>query len=237
MTTLKPVMKILKAKGNARCLKIYASHGLTGTNMYGVSAADLKVVAKTLKGQQDLALELYDTDNPDAMYLAGLIADGRKMNKKALEAWVKKATWIWASEFIVPWVTSESEHGRVLANKWMKAKKEHVAAAGWATYSGLVTTIADEELDLNEIKGLLKRVEKEIGEANNRVRYTMNAFVIAVGASVVPLAKQANATAKKLGKVEVDMRGTSCKVPLASEYIAKVQKSGRAGKKRKAIRC
>ena len=66
---------------------------------------------------------------------------------------------------------------------------------------------------------------------------TMNGFVIAVGSYVLPLMKQAKATAKKLGKVDVEMHGTSCKVPLATEYIEKIEKSGRAGKKRKTIKC
>ena len=52
-----------------------------------------------------------------------------------------------------------------------------------------------------------------------------------------PLAKQAKATARKLGKVSVDMHGTSCKVPVALDYIAKIESMGRAGKKRKTIRC
>ena len=83
----------------------------------------------------------------------------------------------------------------------------------------------------------MKRVEKEIDSAANQVRYTMNGFVIAVGSYVKPLAKQAKATAKKLGKVSVDMHGTSCKVPVALDYIGKVEAAGRAGKKRKTIRC
>ena len=65
----------------------------------------------------------------------------------------------------------------------------------------------------------------------------MNGFVIAVGAYVTPVMKQAKATAKKLGKVDVDMGGTSCKVPIALVYIEKLEKSGRAGKKRKTTRC
>ena len=65
----------------------------------------------------------------------------------------------------------------------------------------------------------------------------MNGFVIAVGAYVKPLSRQAKATAKKLGKVDVDMNGTSCKVPGALENIEKVEKAGRAGKKRKTIKC
>jgi hypothetical protein len=84
---------------------------------------------------------------------------------------------------------------------------------------------------------LLKRIEQEIGAAPNRVRYTMNGFVIAVGAYVKPLVKQAKATAKRLGKVSVDMHGTSCKVPVALDTITKIEGMGRAGKKRKTIRC
>ena len=95
----------------------------------------------------------------------------------------------------------------------------------------------DTELDPAEIKSLLKKVEREIDSAPNRVRYTMNAFVIAVGGYVLPLSKHAKGTAKKLGKVEVDMHGTACKVPLATAYIEKIEKSGRAGKKRKTIKC
>ena len=119
----------------------------------------------------------------------------------------------------------------------MKSRKELVAACGWNTYAGYVTVTEDAELDLAEIKSLLKQIEKEIDTAKNRVKYTMNGFVIAVGSYVLPLAKQAKATAKEIGKVDVELGGTSCKVPLATEYIEKVEQSGRAGKKRKTIKC
>jgi hypothetical protein len=37
--------------------------------------------------------------------------------------------------------------------------------------------------------------------------------------------------------VSVDMHGTTCKVPVALDYIGKIEASGRAGKKRRTIRC
>jgi hypothetical protein len=45
------------------------------------------------------------------------------------------------------------------------------------------------------------------------------------------------AAAKAIGTVSVDMGGTACKVPLATEEIQKAEKKGRTGKKRKTIRC
>ncbi len=141
------------------------------------------------------------------------------------------------SEYTVPGVATESKHARDLPVKWIRSKNESVASSGWSTYAGIVAVTPDEELDLAEIKALLKEIEKGIGSAPNRVRYTMNGFVIAVGSHALPLSKEAKATAKKLGKVEVDVHGTSCKVPLATEYIEKVEKAGRAGKKRKTVKC
>ena len=60
--------------------------------MFGVSVADLKVIAKKLKGQQALACELFATGNVDAMYLAGMIADGSRMNRKQLNEWAESAS-------------------------------------------------------------------------------------------------------------------------------------------------
>jgi 3-methyladenine DNA glycosylase AlkD len=237
MTAVSKVMKSLKAKGSAQTRKTYERHGASGDQLFGVKVADLKVIAKGIKGEQQLALELFETGNYDAMYLAGMVADGNQMTKAQLNGWARNARWQWVSEYIVPWVASESAHGRGLALKWIDARKELVAAAGWSTYAGVMTTTPDEDLDMAEIKALLKRIEKDIDGAPDRVRYVMNGFVIAVGAYVRPLRKQAFATARKLGKVEVDMGGTACKVPLATEYILKMEKAGRVGKKRKAIRC
>lgn len=237
MNTLAQVMSELKKKGNPQRIKIFANHGAPVDKMFGVSVADMQVIAKKIKGRQDLAYALYDTGNSDAMYLAGMVADGAQMTRRKLEAWANTANWMMISEYTVPRLASENRHARELARKWIRSKKERVASCGWNTYAGYVTVTPDEELDLAEIQQLLKQVETEIDTAANRVKYTMNGFVIAVGSYVVPLLKEAKATAKKLGKVDIDLGGTSCNVPLASEVIEKMQKSGRAGKKRKTIKC
>lgn len=236
MKTVAQVMAELKKKGNPLRIKAFGPHGAPD-NMFGVSVADMKVIAKKIKGEQELACALYETGNGDAMYLAGMVADGAAMTKKQLDTWARTASWQMVSEYTVPGVATESRHARDLALKWIKSKKESVASAGWSTYAGVVTVTPDDELDLAEIESLLKTVETTIGAAANRVRYTMNGFVIAVGGYVLPLTKKAKATAKKLGRVEVDMHGTSCKVPVALEYIEKIEKAGRLGKKRKTIKC
>ena len=232
---LNETMTALEKLGNEQTRKTWLAHGATG-ELFGVRIGDMKTLLKSLKGRHDVALQLYATGNVDAMYLAGLVADGAKMSKKELNDWVKKARWSMHSDYTVPWVAAESPHARELALAWMDSPKEPIACAGWNTYSGIVSTRPDAELDLEEIEGLLERVVRDINAADNRVRYCMNGFVIAVGAMVKPLHAKAKAAAKRLGTVKVDMPG-DCKVPNASGTIAKIVAMGRVGKKRKTMKC
>jgi hypothetical protein len=236
MATLTSVMKELKAKGSEKTRATYVRHGIPAERAVGVSVADLKDVAKGLRGQQELALELYATGMMEAMYLAGMVAKGEAMTRAELEGWAKGAAGMsMVAEYTVPWVTVENAVGRELAVEWMGSKL--VAPSGWTSYSGLVATVADEALDLKEIEGLLGRVVKGIDGAENRERYTMNGFVIAVGTYVTPLLGAAKAAAKKIGNVSVDVGDTACAVPVAEGYIAKVEGMGRVGVKRKMLRC
>jgi 3-methyladenine DNA glycosylase AlkD len=236
MDTVASVMSELKRKGSEQTRKTYRRHGAPD-EMFGVKVGDLKPIAMRIRGQQALACALYETGNSDAMYLAGLVADGAQMNKRQLNAWAKSAGWYMISEYTVPGVAAESPHAREFALKWISSKQESVAACGWCTYAGIVATRPDDKLDLEEIKSLLKVVIDEIHDAPNRVRYCMNGFVISVGAYIKPLLRQAKSAAKKIGKVDVDVGDTSCKVPLALEYIEKVETAGRVGKKRKTMKC
>jgi 3-methyladenine DNA glycosylase AlkD len=238
MATVKSIMADLKAKGSESTRAIYARHGIPADRVYGVSVANLKLIAKGIKGEQRLACGLYETGTMDAMYLAGMVADGSQMSAKELDGWAKAANGMpMISEYTVPWVAVESPHARALAGKWIKSKQESVAATGWCSWSGIVATSPDADLDLPEIEALLKTVEKEIHAAKNRVRHMMNGFVIAVGTFVKPLSSLAKATAKKIGTVHVEMGETACKVPSATETIAKAEAAGKLGKKKKTIRC
>jgi 3-methyladenine DNA glycosylase AlkD len=236
MNTVGHVMTELESKGTEQTRKTFARHGVRDV-AFGVKVADLKVIAKKIKGEQELAYELYETGNYDAMYLAGLVVDGSQMTKKQLETWAKTSTYGPIAQYTVPWVATESPHSRVLALKWIKSKSESIATSGWNTYAGMIAVTPDEELDLDEIKQLIDQVVDQIDSAPNNVRYTMNGFVISVGTYVKPLLKKARAAAKKIGTVTVDMGDTACKVPNALTYIAKVEDQERTGKKRKTIKC
>jgi 3-methyladenine DNA glycosylase AlkD len=234
--TTEQIMKELEKKGSETIKKILCSHGAKEP-LYGVKIGDLKVIQKKVKKDHELAMDLFATGNYDAMYLAGLIADESKMNKKDIQQWAERSTSNGISEYTVAWVAAESEFGWELGIKWIDSPKEKIASAGWSTLSGVVALKPDDQLDIPTIKKLLKRIEKEVHSAPNRVRYTMNCFVIAVGGYIKELTKDAIETSKGMGTIIVDMGGMACKIPFAADYIKKMEARGNIGKKRKTVKC
>lgn len=234
--TTDEIMQELASYGSDSVKRIFEKHGAREP-FFGVKVQDLKIIQKKIKKNHQLALELYATGNSDAMYLAGLIADETKMTKADLNRWAENAYWYMISEFTVPWVTAESAYGRELALEWMQSTQENVCAAGWATYSNILALHPDAQLDKDEILALLQKVASDIHSAQNRVKQVMNGFVIAVGGAVPDLTAKALEIGNSIGKVTVDMGGTSCKTPFAPEYIEKIIQRGAVGKKKKTVRC
>lgn len=229
--TAKEILAELKPMGRDSYKKVLFNHGVKEP-FFGVRIGDMRPIQKRIRKDYQLALDLYDTGNYDAMYLAGLIADDARMTKKDLQHWVKNAFGV-----TVPWVAAGSPHGWELALEWIDSKTDRIAGAGWATLASLVSIKEDKQLDLAALKRLLRRVRKTIHRQSDDARYQMNGFVIAVGAYVKSLTDAALEAAEEIGPVTADLGNNSCQVPFAPDHIRKVQKRGAIGKKRKSCKC
>jgi len=234
--TLDQVMSELATKGSEATKRLWLKHGAKEP-FFGVKIADLKIIQKKIKGDQTLALKLYATGNGDAQYLAGLVVDGRKMTAAQLQVWADSAAWNMISGTIVPWAAAEHPDGFALAQKWIDAKDENVAISGWRTLGALVTILPDDQLPMKQFSALLDRVAKTLHASPDDVRSAMNGFMIAVGTYVAPLGDRAIATARKVGRVEVDVGDTECKIPDAETYIMKCRRGAPIAPKRKTVRC
>jgi len=234
--TAKEILAEMKPLGRESYKRMLFNNYGVKEPCFGVPISDLKRFQKRIKMDYQLALDLYDSGNYDAMYLAGLIADDARMTKKDLQRWVEKA-YAGSLGASVPWVAAGSAHGWDLALEWIDSKTDRIAAAGWGTLGSLVSVKDDTELNLTELKRLFQRVQKTIHSAPDAVRYQMNSFVIAVGSYVQSLTGVAIQTGEKIGPVMADLGNNSCQVPFAPDYIRKVQKRGTIGKKRKSAKC
>jgi len=235
--TAKEILNELKPLGKESYKRVLSNNHGVKEPFFGVPVSELKKIQKRIKKDYQLALDLYDTGNYDAMYLAGLIADDARMTKADLQRWADKADGGALSGATVPWVAAGSPHGREMALKWIESEKGQVAAAGWATLVSLVSITDDAQLDLAELKRLMQRVQRTIHQAPDAVRPKMNGFLIAVGSYVKPLTDFAIQIGEEIGPVTADLGDNDCQIPSAPDYIRKVQKRGAVGKKRKSAKC
>jgi 3-methyladenine DNA glycosylase AlkD len=236
MTATK-ILAELKSMGTESYKKLLMKNHGVKEPCFGVKIGDLKQIQKRIKIDRQLALDLYDSGNYDAMYLAGLIADDARMNKKDLHRWAEKAYGGALAGATVAWVTAGSPHGWEMALKWIESYKAHIAEAGWSTLASLVALKPDSELDLPAIKGLMEHVQKTIQQEPDVVRYTMNDFIIAVGSHVKPLSEFALQTAEQIGPITANLGCNNCQVPFAPDCIREWEKNGAIGKKRKTVKC
>jgi 3-methyladenine DNA glycosylase AlkD len=230
------IMQELEKLGSEQTKQIYMNHGVMEP-YFGVKIGDLKKLVKYVKKDHELGLQLFNSGNHDAMYLAGLSVNPKVIYKENLQEWAKKAYWYLIAEYTVAGVAAESDYALELAREWMISEEEMIAVCGWSTYSNYISITPDEKLDLTEIRTLLTQVRNTIHGERNRVRYVMNGFVLSVGCYVPELIEEAKQVAEVIGKVHVDVGNTACKVPLATEYIKKVEDKNRVGMKRKTCIC
>src|SRR5690606_12222757 len=129
---------------------------------FGVKIGDMKKLVKHVKKDQALALQLYESGNYDAMYLAGLSINPKKITKEQLQHWVEGANWHSPAEYTVARVAAESPYARELAVEWMESREELIALCGWSTYANYVSVAPDEALDMEKIRSYLARVRDTI---------------------------------------------------------------------------
>jgi 3-methyladenine DNA glycosylase AlkD len=213
----------LKRRGTAQNRKVYRRHGV-GENMYGVSFGDLRLLAKQIKMDHALAVQLWATGNHDAQILATLIADPAQFDAKTLDAWAKDlSNYVITDQFAG--LVARTPYWQRKAEKWHKARSEWIGRAGW----NLIGQLALREPDLPDhyFEPYLIEIETGIHHQKNRVREAMNNALIAIGIRSAALQAKALSAAQTIGPVEIDHGETNCKTPNAADYIRRTMEHRR----------
>lgn len=235
--TVQQILDELQTLGRESYKRVLMQNHGVQEPCFGVAISAMAPLRKKIGQDYRLALELYETGNYDAMYLAGLVADDAAMTREDLNRWVARAYGGSLPGTTVPSVAAGGPHGHALAREWIGSPHPLVAVAGWATWSCLVSVLPDSRLDLDELKGLLSRIEKTLPASPDAVRYQMNSYVICAGSYVPALTDLAIETSGRIGPVQADLGNNACQIPDAAAYIRKVQALGKLGKKRKKLKC
>ncbi len=226
--TVQEVLQELESLGTAQNRKIYRRHGAC-ENLYGVSFANLRKMAKQLKVDHALAQQLWTTRNHEAQLLASMIADPVTVEASLVDRWISElADRIVTSEFTD--FVSKTRFFQAKTEEWLDSEDEWIGRAGWQLLALLAMN--DIELPDSYFENHLEIIEQDIHTQKNMVRDAMNSALIAIGIRNPALETKALSAAKKIGKVEVDHGETSCKTPDAADYIRRTVERKKQRKKR-----
>jgi len=217
--TLEEVLRQLEALGDAGVRAQNAKGGPFGSgagdNQFGVSRGDVRVLAKKIKANHELALSLWKTGNVDAQFLATLLVDVKLLSADELERMVKSVTFAWVAEWLHSYVLKGHADKETLRQKWMTSGDRWLARAGWQLTAGRVAK-SPEGLDL---EALLDRIEKEMGAAAPEVQWTMNMCLAEIGIHSPKHRNRAVSIGEKLGVYRNYPVSKGCTSPFAPIWI------------------
>jgi len=207
-------MKQLESLGNETRRAHNTKYG-AGGNQFGVPLGDLRVLAKKIKTNDELAIELWETGNVDAQLLATLLIKPKNLSADEMDRMVRSVTFTHVADWLNSYVVKQHAEKESLRQEWMTTKDPMAARAGWKLTADRVA----ESPDGLDLPALLDRIESEMGKAAPEVQWTMNGALAEIGIHFPKYRKRAIAIGEKLGIYRDYPCSKGCTSPLAPIWI------------------
>lgn len=172
-TSLTEAMAELDELQDPAMREMNARHG----DDHAVNLTRLRALARRLKTQQDLARELWDTNDSAARLLAILISRPKVYERDELDTMLREARTPKVHDWLVNYIVRKSKHAEDLRVAWFNDPDPVVASAGWAL---TIERVAKKPEGLDQ-KGLLDTIEAEMKDAPDRLQWAMNHCLAQIG--------------------------------------------------------
>lgn len=213
--TAKEALARLKALGGDEKIRMLAIRKGAGDDQFGVKLGDIRTLAKEIKTDHALALELWETGNVDARLLAILIMKPKSLSASALDAMVRSNAVEQVSDWLNSYVVKAHPDKEALRVQWMASDDPMPARAGWSLTAERITKKPDG-LDL---PALLERIEAEMAGAHPLPQWTMNVALANIGIHHPGHRARALAIGEALGVYRDYPTSPGCTSPFAPCWI------------------
>jgi len=213
MTTTE-IKKYLEENGDEKVRRHNIKNGV-GENQYGVKLGDLRKLAKKIKTNHELALQLWDTGNYDVRMLAILIMDPSKLTTDELDTLVRSVNSTRVADWVNSYIVKLHPDNETLRLKWMHDSDPMAARAGWNLTKQRI--VRDPEmLDMTK---LLDRLENEMADASEVAQWTMNFCLVEIGINHPEHRQRALEIGENLGIYQDFPAAKGCTSPFAPIWI------------------
>ena len=191
---------------------------------HGVNLTKLRALAKEIRADHPLALELWATGASAERLVAILIARPKEFSEEELDRMLREAVVPKVHDWLVGYVVKKSKHAEALRVSWLADPDPVVASAGWALTTERIVK-RPEGLDL---PGLLDRIEGEMQQAPERLQWAENHALAEIGIRHPELRDRAIAIGERLQVLADYPTPPGCTSPFAPTWIAEMVRRSEA---------
>jgi 3-methyladenine DNA glycosylase AlkD len=190
------VVADLRRRGTRRDLLGMARFGIVAAKAFGVSVATLRLVAKPLGRDHDLALALWDTGWYEARLLAALVAEPARVTPALMDRWCRGFE-NWADcDTVCFHLFDRTPHAFEKVARWATRRREFEKRAAFALLASLA--LHDRASGDDPFLRCLPLVERAADDGRNFVKKAVSWALRAIGARSARLHEAALAAARRL---------------------------------------
>jgi 3-methyladenine DNA glycosylase AlkD len=208
------VMAELASLEDPRAREVNERHG----DDHGVNLGKLREVAKRLKIQHELALQLWATGDTAARLLALLICRPKAFARDQLDVMLREARVPKVHDWLVNYVVKKHPQAEQLRQTWLADPDPVVASAGWA----LTTERVAKKPEGIDLSGLLDIIEAQLKQAPDRLQWAMNHCLAQIGIDHPGHRARAIAIGERLEVLKDYPTAPNCTSPFAPTWITEM---------------
>jgi 3-methyladenine DNA glycosylase AlkD len=216
--TLNETLAKLKTLRNETVFTHNKKYGAADNDQFGVKMGDIRTLAKGIKTDQKLALELWNTGNIEARLLATLIIKPKALSLTEIDSMVKSINFAQVADWFSSYIVKEHPDKESLRKDWMLSANPWAARAGWSLTSGRIAR-NPEGLD---IPALLNRIETEMPNTAPETQWTMNTALAQIGIHIPAYRERALDIGERLGIYRDFPVSKGCTSPFAPIWINEI---------------
>ena len=162
----------LRALGDPTAVEGMRRFGISGKQMLGVSAKDLRKVARKIGREHGLAGELWRTGVHEARILAALIDEPEKVTTRQMDTWARQFDSWDICDACCGNLFDKTPFAYRKAVEWSRAKPEFVRRAGYSLMAELV--VHDKSAPDSKFLPFLKEIKSGASDERNFVKKSVN---------------------------------------------------------------
>ena len=194
------VLERLRSLGDARNVEGMARYGIRVTKAFGVSAPNLRALAKEIGRDHALAGQLWRTGIHDARCLAALIEDPAKVTIAQMERWVRDFDSWAVCDCACGCLFDKTPYAWDKAIEWTEREEEYVKRAGFVLMATLA--VHDKKTPDERFEAFLPLIAQHATDERNFVKKAVNWALRQIGKRSRRLNSLAVQTAERIRRID-----------------------------------